>query len=201
MYLLSFLRNLAVLGPWGIVPIYVVSITFFVPLAILGLAAGATFGFPTGFLVNLFSSTISAGLVFLAGRYFTRGWVFKKIEANPKIRAVDEAVTNGGWKMVVLVRLAGVFPYSVTNYILGLSKIPFRDYILATWFLMMPTSLLYAYLGSLGGEIIFEGHAPQKTTLEWVFFAISFIATIALGIYATKRVKKILICVDREPSQ
>lgn len=191
-HLLNALHSLGVFGPWAMIPIYAVAITLFIPIPILGFAAGAMFGVWLGFLVLTFSTMISAGLVFMAGRHFTRGWVYKKIEASPKVHAVDDAVTKGGWKMVALLRQTSVLPFSVMNYGLGLSKIPFWDYMAATGLSMMPGSLLYAYSGHLAGEIFFNGHKPQRTILEWVFLAVGIVFTIGTGLYATKRVKKIL---------
>lgn len=192
LHLLNALYSLGALGPWVVIPVYVVAMTLFVPNPILGLASGAMFGTWAGFLLCSYSSVISAGCVFLAGRHLTRGWVFKKIIASPKVRAVDDAVTKGGWKMVALIRQTAILPFSVMNYGLGLSKIPFRHYILATWFSMMPGCLLYAYLGSLAGEMVFEGRQPKKTLMEWAFFTAGIAVTVGLGIYATKRIKKIL---------
>lgn len=191
-YLSNSLHGLEALGPWLTVPIYVVALTFFIPGPVLGLAAGAMFGVTVGFLVFTVSSAISAGLVFWAGRHFTRGWVFKKIIASQKIRAIDKGVTKGGWKMVVMLRLAMIVPFSAMNYGLGLSKIPFKHYILATVFAMMPGSLLSAYLGSLAKEIALTGRTPQEKMLEWIAASVGLVVTVGMAIYATKRVKKIL---------
>ena len=190
-YVLNALSGLGSLGPWLLIPICIAA-ALIIPIGILGLAVGAMFGASFGFLLISFSSAVSAALAFLAGRYFTRGWVIKKIEASPKVRAVDDAVTQGGWKIVALLRQTAILPFSVMNYGLGLSKIPFRDYILATWLSMMPGCLLYAYLGSLAGVMVFEGRQPQKTALEWAFFAFGLAVTIGIGVLATQRVRKIL---------
>ena len=52
-----------------------------------------------------------------------------------RIRRVP--VIRGG-KMVGLLRLTFILPLNVMNYGLGLSKIPFFYYLLATWLFMMP---------------------------------------------------------------
>ena len=182
------------LGPWTVFPIYTAALSCFIHVGLLGLAAGAMFGFLTGFLIFLNALTLSAGLVFLAARHFAgvRTRLMKKINSSPRLGKIDDAVTEGGWKMVLLLRQTAVVPFAAMNYILGLSKIPFRDYILATWFGMVPGSLMLAYLGSIGGEMMFEDHRLKKSPLEWVFSILGIVVTVGISLYATKRVRKIL---------
>ncbi len=47
-------------------------------------------------------ATVGATAAFLVGRYLARGCVVKKIEGNPKFRAIDEAVGREGFKIVLL---------------------------------------------------------------------------------------------------
>lgn len=194
MSLTHIFESLKGLGPWVVFPVYTVALSCFLHVGLLGLAAGAMFGVLTGFLLFSFSSTASAGLVFLTARRFTgvRKRLHKKIDADPRLGKIDDMVTAGGWKMVVLLRQTAVVPFAAMNYILGLSKIPFLDYILATWFGMIPGSLLLAYIGSIGGEMIFQGHPPKKTVLEWVFMAIGIAVSVGISVYATKKVRRIL---------
>ena len=105
---------------------------------------------------------------------------------------MDDAVAKEGWKTVALLRQTAILPFSMMNYALGLSKITFKSYVLASWIGMMPGQILYVYLGSIAGEMVLEGHQRQKTITEWVFFALGLIVTIGMGIYAAKRVKMIL---------
>ena len=182
------------LGPWTVFPIYTVALSCFIHVGLLGLAAGAMFGFWKGFLIFVNASTLSAGLVFLAARHFSgaRKRLQKKIDSSARWGKIDDAVTEGGWKMVLLLRQTAVVPFAAMNYILGLSKIPFRDYILATWFGMVPGSLMLAYIGSVGGEMMLEDHRLKKTPLEWAFSILGIVVTIGISLYATQRVRKIL---------
>ncbi len=46
------------------------------------------------------------------------------------VQAVEAAVEEEGWKMVVLLRLSPVIPFALLNYMLSLTAISFFDY---TW--------------------------------------------------------------------
>jgi uncharacterized membrane protein YdjX (TVP38/TMEM64 family) len=150
------------------------------------------FGTCAGFLIFSFSTAVSSAMVFWASRRFHRGWIYQHVEANKKVRAIDDAVGEAGWKMVALLRFTAIFPYSVMNYGLGLSKIPFWPYFLSTWIAMIPGALLQAYIGSHLGALLFEGVKPKHSVLEWLLFAAGILASLVVGIYATRKVKKIL---------
>jgi len=194
MNLSHFFEGLGALGPWVVFPIYTVALSCFLHVGVLGLASGVMFGTFVGFLLFSFSTTASAALVFLAARKFAgvRERLQRKIEASPKLGKIDDLVTAGGWKMVALLRFTSVVPFTAMNYILGLSKIPFGSYILATWVAMVPGTLMLAYLGSVGGEMILQGQAPKKTPLEWALLVLSIVVTVGISIYATKKVGRIL---------
>ena len=192
-HILNMLGSLGPIGgPFAFVPVYVMGTLLFAPMPLLLLSAGTLFGGPLGFALSSFSSTLSAGFVFLAGRKLSRKWLLKKIASNQKMKALDDAVTREGWKMVLFLRLSAIFPFSLLNYGLGLSKIRFRHYILATWVGMLPGTFLYAYLGSFVGKIIFENGQRQTTVVEWSLFSFGAAVTIGIGFYAAAIVRKVL---------
>ena len=188
----SILQFLTALGPWAVGAIYTGAMCLFISMFVLGLGAGMMFGAATGFWLFSTASTLAASLTFLYGRRRSRGWIAKKIETNPKVRAIDTVVNQGGWKMVALLRLTSVVPFTAMNYGLGLSKIPFWPYFFATWIGMMPGSYLLAHAGALTVEMALRGEKPQKSALEWAFLVLSVAVTGGLSVYATLRVKKIL---------
>ena len=189
--ILNMLEGFGFFRPFAFIPIYVIGTMLFVPTVVLSLGAGVLFGVPMGFFLVSVSSLISEGGFFLAGRYLSRAWVLKKVAANKKTQALYDAVAEGGWKMVVLVRLSAVLPFSLVNYALGLSKIRFSHYLAASWIGMVPGILLNVYVGSFVGKIILDGHR-QKSPAEWILFAVGLIAMLAMTIYASVVVKKVL---------
>lgn len=189
---LRILENLGPLGPPAFVLLFFVWTTLFLPGVLMLLAAGALFGVPMGFCLVSLSSVLSASIIFLAGRYLSRGWVLKKIASNEKIRALDDAVAEKGWKMVFLLRCSALLPFPLMNYALGLSKIRFKHYILASWIGMMPGTFLYVYLGSVAGRMFLTAEPRSKMPVEWVFIAIGFAMTAGVAFYSTRIVKKAL---------
>src|SRR6185436_16911617 len=140
------------LGPWAplvFIVLYVVTVIFFLPASILTAGGGFIWGMAQGSVYVLIAATIAANITFLLGRHIARNWVTHRMESQPRFKALDEAVARDGWKIVALIRLAPVFPFSITSYAFGLTRIPLWEYFLAN-FAMIPGTLMYVYFGSVG---------------------------------------------------
>ncbi len=111
---------------------YVVASVFFLPGSVLTLGAGFLFGVPVGFRSAWIGATLGACAVFFVGRTLARDWIAAKVAGNSKFAAVDEAVGKEGFKIVFLLRLSPLFPFNFLNYALGLTKVSFKHYALAS---------------------------------------------------------------------
>ena len=106
------------LGPWGpviFIGIYIVAAVLFIPGSVLTLGAGAVFGVLLGSVWASISATLGATAAFLVGRYLARDAIARKIERSEKFAAIDRAVADEGWKVVLLTRLSPLFPYTLLN--------------------------------------------------------------------------------------
>jgi len=179
------------LAPLVFIGFYIAATVLFIPGSIITLAAGFLFGVGWGTLYVSIASVIGASLAFLIGRYVARDWISKKIESKPKFAAIDEAIGKEGAKIVFLLRLSPVFPFSLLNYALGITKVPFWQYVGASWIGMLPGTVLYVYIGSLFKSLAdLAGGGRERTTTEWVFYGVGLLATLAVTIYVTKIAKK-----------
>jgi uncharacterized membrane protein YdjX (TVP38/TMEM64 family) len=178
------------LGPWGpaiFVLLYVAATVLLLPAVALTLGAGALFGVVWAFVIVTLSATLGAVAAFLVGRYLARDWVARRVAASARLVAVDEAVAREGWKIVALTRLSPAFPFVLLNYAFSLTRVPLRHYVLATFVGMMPGIALYAYLGSLAGEVAAAAAGSRaRTPWEWGLYALGFVATLAVAAYVTR---------------
>ncbi len=185
--LLSWIRSL---GAWGILIFgltYIAATIAFIPGLILTLGAGFLFGVLQGTAIVSVASTLGAGASFLIGRYLARDWVARRIEGNVKFRRIDEAVGKEGWRIVGLVRLSPIFPFNLLNYAFGLTRVSFKEYILASWLGMLPATALYVYLGSLAGDLATLGAGRHaRTPAQWLLFGVGLAATIVVVIQVTR---------------
>ena len=147
--LLSWIENSGPSGPFVFFILYILAGVLMLPGLILTMGAGVLFGVVKGSLIVYFSAAASATAAFLVGRYLARDLVTRKMEGNRIFLMLDEAVASDGWKIVGLTRLSTLFPYNLLNYAYGLTRVSLRDYVLASFFGMMPVSTVYVYLGSM----------------------------------------------------
>ncbi len=151
-------------APLLFMAVYIVGTVFFFPGAILTLLGGALFGPVLGTLYNLTAATIGAMLSFLVARYLASDWVEKK--TGGRLKQLMNGVENEGWRFVAFTRLVPLFPFNLLNYGLGLTKIKFSHYSLATYIFMLPGATAYTYLDYIGKEAATGGDGLiQKTML------------------------------------
>jgi uncharacterized membrane protein YdjX (TVP38/TMEM64 family) len=186
----------AALGPWGIglfAIVYALAAILFVPGSALTIGAGAIYGLGWGFVAVSAGSTLGAAGAFLIARYLARDRVERWAAKDPRFAAIDRAVGREGWKIVLLTRLSPVFPFTLLNYLYGLTRVGFGAYILASWIGMMPGTVLYVYLG-VAGRAVAQTAAGQRsrTPQEWALFIIGLLATFAVTVYVTRLARQAL---------
>lgn len=192
--LTSFLEWIDGLGAWGpllIAAAYVPATVLFVPGSLLTLGAGALFGVVLGTIAVSLGSTLGSTAAFLVGRFFARDWVAAKVAGNAKFAALDAAVGEQGFKIVLLTRLSPVFPYNMLGYMYGITNVKLIHYVVASWLGMLPGTVLYVYLGALAGTVAkaAAGSAPEggeAETLRWILYGVGFVATLAVTVVVTR---------------
>jgi len=189
-WLETFSQWIEGLGIWGgivFVAVYAIATLLLAPGALFTLTAGLVFGLAWGFLVVMIGATLGAALAFLIARYLLREKIRQAMHKRPKFQAVDEAVSEGGWKIVLLLRLSPLVPFNLQNYFFGITDIKFWQYIGATFAGIIPGAFLYLYLGAVGGALTGDS---EWGTAQWIFFGIGLAATIAMAVLVTIKAKK-----------
>lgn len=178
-------------GPIVFMALYALATVLFLPGSVLTLAGGALFGPVWGTLWNLTGATVGAALAFLVARYLGADWVARR--AGPRLSRLNDGVTAEGWRFVAFVRLVPLFPFNLLNYALGLTRIPFVAYVLATWLFMLPGAFAYTWLGFAGREALAGGEGMVRNTL----IALALLAAVAfLPRFVRKLREKPMLAVD-----
>ena len=172
------------LGPLGYLVyalVYAVCVVFFVPGSILTLGAGAIYGLAGGIGVVLLGANLGAALSFLLARTFLRERIEKMTAGNPRFEALDRAIAKEGAKIVLLVRLAPVFPFTYSNYAFGLTGVRPSLYVLATLVGILPGTAGYVYVGMAAA-----GAATGSSTASIVLNVLGAAATMAVTIFVAR---------------
>ncbi len=154
-----------------------------IPVGIMSLAGGLAFGKWLGTIYILLGATLGASLSFMIARYFGRQFIesFSWLHKG-KIKQFDDGIEKNGFRMMLFMRLIPLFQYDAVNFGAGLSKIKFRDYVLASFIGMVPGGFINAMLGSSLENII----SVQFFAAIGVFILLMFIPTIYKAIKKKK---------------
>ena len=167
----SWIENAGAAAPLLFMLIYIVGTVFFLPGSVLTLLGGALFGPVLGTFYNLTAATIGAMLSFLASRFLASNWVANK--TGGRLKQLINGVEGEGWRFVAFVRLVPLFPFNLLNYALGLTRISFTQYSIATYIFMLPGAIAYTYLGYIGREAATGGEGLiQKSMLALALLAV-----------------------------
>ncbi len=193
---LTWVESLGSIAPIAFIVLYNLATILLIPGSVLTLGSGVLFGLWWGSLYVFFAATLGATLAFWIGRNLARNWVSQKMSRYPKFEAIDTAVAQEGFKIVLLTRLSPLFPFNLLNYAFGITQVSLKDYVLGSVG-MIPGTILYVYIGSLVGSVAQLGMKgptldPQTQMLQWATKIVGFIATIAVTVYITRIAKKAL---------
>jgi uncharacterized membrane protein YdjX (TVP38/TMEM64 family) len=173
-------------GVWGItVFALVLLVATFLPFPDwpLPIVAGYIYGVWAFPLVYLCIAVPSI-LAFVAARYLARDRVHAFIARREKYQAIDTAIAKEGWQVALLLRLSPIVPFNMQNYALGVTGIPFWDYVATTLIGIIPGIAIYVYFGIFGQTL-----GKGGSVLDWLLFGAGVLATIALGIIVTRETK------------
>ena len=186
----SWLDDAGVFAPLLFMLIYAVATVLFLPGSVMTLAGGALFGPVWGSIYNLTGATAGAAVAFLIARYLASDWVANK--TGGKVRQLIDGVEQEGWRFVAFVRLAPVFPFNLLNYALGLTRIPFLQYLWATYVFMLPGAIAYTWLGYTGREAVSGG----ENMIQNIMIALALLAAVSFLPRLLRRMRTAMVSVD-----
>jgi uncharacterized membrane protein YdjX (TVP38/TMEM64 family) len=116
-----------------------------VPTGLLSILAGNIFGPQKALLMSMIGCFGSGTVAFFLARFLGRSFVDKFLKG--KAMALDSNIEKHGFKIMLLMRLAVVFPYDPLSYAAGLTKMKYRDFILGTLIGVLPEMVTYSLMG------------------------------------------------------
>eukprot|EP01102_Stenamoeba_stenopodia_P018042 TRINITY_DN6565_c0_g1_i1.p1 TRINITY_DN6565_c0_g1~~TRINITY_DN6565_c0_g1_i1.p1 ORF type:complete len:407 (-),score=75.32 TRINITY_DN6565_c0_g1_i1:91-1311(-) len=178
---------------WGAVvfaEVYAICEAAFLPGTPFDLAAGFAFGPWIGSASAWIGATVGSVVAFWFGRTLLRKWAAKKLRSNPKLRALDRAIGENTFKLVLLTRLSPVLPNPLLSYVYGVTKVSFPSYLLASFLGFGPMTILYSYFGSILRDVaeIFDPDDKTRETQKKekiITLVVAIITTIAIMIVVT----------------
>jgi uncharacterized membrane protein YdjX (TVP38/TMEM64 family) len=167
--LVAFVAAFAVLGGAGL------------PVAMmLTLASGLVFGALLGGLATAVGATAAALVTYAAARFALANWVQDQIPAGGRLETLVDTLRTEGFWYLVSARMMPVFPFNLVNIACGVAGVPLGRYVAATVTAAIPTSLIYAGLGSGLGEGLSAGEMGAALRSPTIYAALAGLAAVSL---------------------
>ena len=143
--------------------IYLFVVTFSLPFAsLLTVLGSALFGW-TALLIILFAASFGASLLFIAARTILSDWFYKKTSSQNSIIPPD--FKGNTFILLLGLRLFPLAPFWIVNILPAFTKISLRNYFVATFFGIMPGTILYVWLGQTMDMLLSRGEWPNMMSI------------------------------------
>ena len=161
------------------IAVYALAAVAFLPGSLFTVVGGALFGL-LGVVYVVIGATIGATLSFLLARWLGEPFVRRVLkERFERIYAYNEQLETHGFATVLLLRLIPILPFNGLNLTLGLTRVPFIQYVLATAIGIIPGAFVFTFLGN----------SIAQLNVVNVVIAIALVAILS-GIYPLYRMFK-----------
>lgn len=142
------------------------------PSSPITFANGLVFGVWWGALLSWSSALGSAAVAFGLSRAFGRP-VAERLATRAAVAWSDAFFARWGLWAMLVGRMLPVVSFDVISYAAGLTPMRFGAFLLATAIGMIPGTLLYAWLGHLGGR--------SAAALLWTLAALTALGALAVA--------------------
>lgn len=144
------------------------------PGNVLTIAGGAVFGVFWGFLWSLIGTTAGAVGAFLLARTLLHDWVERHFGHHAILKRLNQSITNNPFSFVLAIRFTPISPFSLVNFLFGLTPVDLKTYTISTFLGMIPTTIAYAWIGASGKQVLNGGDRIP------FFLALGFLALLSL---------------------
>jgi uncharacterized membrane protein YdjX (TVP38/TMEM64 family) len=153
------------------------------PMHVVTITNALVFGPLWGSLLSWFSTILGASLCFLLSKTFGKPFAHRLIGAS--IERIERFFKRYGLHAMFLVRMMPLVPFDAISYGAPLVGVPYSRFLLATSVGIVPSILVYSYLGTLIAGVYW-----------WVVFGVLTIALFGIVLAARmlhKNAKSIIL--------
>ncbi|MBC7968833.1 MAG: TVP38/TMEM64 family protein [Verrucomicrobia bacterium] len=136
---------------------FAITTTLGFPGNVSTIAGGAVFGLYWGTLWSLIGATLGAVGAFLLARYLVHDWAAHRFGQQALLQRINQAIVHKPMRFILAVRFTPLSPFSLVNFLLGLTPIDLKTYTIGTFFGIIPLTIVNTWLGVAGKEALSGG--------------------------------------------
>ncbi|HUP44597.1 MAG TPA: VTT domain-containing protein [Thermoanaerobaculia bacterium] len=183
---------------WWSIPaffvIYAIFDVLFIPTQALGVVAVLVWGWLRGATIELFAATFGAIFPFLIARGALREPIAARLAKHASMARILE---REGFTLLLVLRVVPILPYTLLNYVAGLSSLRLWQYVVATLIGMIPSAYIFGYFVDALVQGVME---PREVLLRALAAGVLFAILIVATRLAAPRVRRRLASRDHTAS-
>jgi uncharacterized membrane protein YdjX (TVP38/TMEM64 family) len=172
--------------PWAfplVVGSYLVAGLVFFPITLLNLICAIVFGY-WGILYALVGAMANVTVFFFAGELVQRKGGGKKWLEHPTIAPVDKKLRRSGIAGVVFLHMLPAPPFTIMNFIAGLSSIPAITFLVGSLIALLPGAIARGIVGESLTQVLV---APTLETYLWLALGLVLWVAIIAGTHVAMK--------------
>lgn len=181
---LAWMKEEPSLGFVSFICLFAFAIVIFIPPAILVIMSSFVFvneygqyiGMTLTFIASFLGAAIGAVISFLRSSYMMRDLVKLFSKRYKIIRAADSALKRNGFRVMLLLRLNSLIPFSALNYIGGVTGVTLTDFTLSLVGII-PEFIVYVIIGGAAQGTLFAFNTSINE-VQYILLVIGLVAAI-----------------------
>lgn len=191
-WLFDYVALVETIRSWGTEAVFLFILLFAlttslgIPATLFPIAGGAIFGLFWGSLWSLLGATLGAIVAFWLARYLLHDWLQRRLGHHQFMRRFNQAVVANPFIFVIAVRITPFSPFSIINFLFGLTRIHSWHYSLATFIGLVPSIVVYTWFGVAGDQLITTGNLLPLIAASLSLLALTLLPLIWKRLRAKK---------------
>jgi uncharacterized membrane protein YdjX (TVP38/TMEM64 family) len=141
---------------------YVAVVAFSLPGAlIMTLTGGFLFGAWVGSAAAVAGVSLGSAVMFLIARSALGGVLKSRIRAGGRLERLEAGIRRNAFLCILTLRLIPAMPIWLVNIAAGFVHMPVSTYLTATVIGIIPSTVIYASIGSTFGRVFEQGRSPS----------------------------------------
>lgn len=172
-------RDLGAIAPVVFFFVFVVAAVAGMSRSMMTVVAGILFSPIVAFTIVILALMLTFMMTYVIARYLAADWVAARLDKVPVAKTLMSAVEQHGFRLLVLMRMNPFVPGVVNGFGFGLTAMNPRSYFLASVLGSLPLTLVYIYLGWVGGESMLRAGTDTQS-LQSGTLAVGIIISVML---------------------
>ncbi|HEY9908249.1 MAG TPA: TVP38/TMEM64 family protein [Thermosynechococcaceae cyanobacterium] len=154
VFLVESLNRWGDFAPLFFIVFSTIAIALGFPGNVLAVTGGAMFGLLLGTLLSVVGGTLGAIGAFWLARYSLHDWANRTFGHHRLLKRLNHAITQRPLNLVLAVRFTPISPFSLVNFLFGLTPVRLKTYAIGTFLGIIPLTLTYTWLGMAGKDAV-----------------------------------------------